>query len=146
MSNSEVQTPGNAEANWAETENLLDSAEDLIEAIREEHRQGEGLARQRKLVEELRAELQGLVGAPVSASEGQAASGGTKVLAAARPGKTTAIWISNGRRRLSLTQQQLAKKSGCSGAMIGAIETGRARPSPGLLARIQKALGVAAGS
>ena len=119
----EVQTAGTAaEASWAETENLLDSAEDLIEAIQEEHRQGEGLARQLKLVEELRAELLELVGVPV------------------------AVIIITSRERAGLSQAQLAKKIGCSQSMVASLESGHRRPSPELLARIQKALGVAAGS
>lgn len=138
----EAQTAGQAEASWAETENLLDSAEDLIEAIREAHRQGQGLAMQRKLVDELRAELQELVGVPTA----QAAPEKPRMRKGRVPGVAYDGFLVGLRKRLGLTQDALAKKSGCSAGMIAVLETGHGKASPALLARIQKALGVAAGS
>jgi len=128
-----------------DVENLLDSVEDLCEAGRQLLREKATIKAQEKLVAELAGETRTLL--VVLEAPAPAPVAATKSPRKRLPGRilmpVEILGIKEARKKLALSQNDLAKKVGVSGPTICLIEKARQAPSSELLGRICSALGIA---
>jgi len=139
----------------AHVEDLVDSVELLVEAVREAQREKATLKAQEKLVKELAVETRALMVAidgepepvkvkPVESrgKRGTKASVSSDLVPTPPSTEPQALAIKVARKAKGLSQWQLAEKAGTTGPHISNVENGRCKASSALLERIYKALGM----